>query len=108
MSTLTKAPKRKRRELSPAQQVHRLWQLSGGMVNVSYSPGSFTPDDPDAKGHLYMGYWDPPESPADDGDSFYMDDRKGPLAPQLAAELRRFADCLIATARKLESEAAHV
>jgi hypothetical protein len=80
----------------------RLTKLTGGKIHVFYSPSSLYPDDREAQGHLFNGWW----TTDDEAEFVCLDDREGPLEQQLAAECRRIAKMYSEVAETIEASTA--
>lgn len=76
----------------------RMQDLTGGAVDVVFSPNSFTGGDEKQKGHLYSGWLS-----SENEDFLYFDDRgPEPLEVQLVKELRRLGEYCLELATKTE------
>jgi hypothetical protein len=84
-----------------AGAARKLFGLSGGKVDATYTPSESLRGDPESAGHLLTAYFE--RDMEDESEFMTLDIRKGNLVSQLAKELRRVANDRIEVARHLES-----
>ena len=80
----------------------KLQRLTGGMLSISYHPGTFFSDDHGVKGYLVSGHADPFCNADPEWDNVQIDARKGKLRKQLMKELRRISKTFRDIARRVK------